>query len=238
MEDYNPRIEDNAYNDPTATYDEPDYSRRASSPFTDYNSTQTADTTVDSLYSSQPQNSNYNPSPSYNDGFTAPQQPGYASTQPQSAYQTYGSAPAPQPQQSGYYGQSYGQPAPVAYQTPTPAYNAPAPAPVAPQPQYNQGPAPAPYAPQPAPNVYPKSKGVAVILGFFLGSLGAHNFYLGYYGKGIAQLLLTLIGWMFFFIGPAVAGIWAIVEIIQILVATPGSLHNKDARGVDMVWWN
>ena len=40
-----------------------------------------------------------------------------------------------------------------------------------------------------------KSKFLAGILAILLGSLGIHNFYLGYNGKGIAQLLL----WVFFF---------------------------------------
>lgn len=63
----------------------------------------------------------------------------------------------------------------------------------------------------------PKSMVAAALLAFFLGGLGIHNFYLGYSGKGIAQLLLTLIGWVFFMIGPVVAGIWALVEFIMIL---------------------
>ena len=62
-----------------------------------------------------------------------------------------------------------------------------------------------------------KNKIVAALLAFFLGGLGIHNFYLGYKGKAIAQLLLSLIGWILI-IGPAVSGIWAFVEFIMILV--------------------
>lgn len=36
-----------------------------------------------------------------------------------------------------------------------------------------------------------KSKLTAGLLGIFLGGLGIHNFYLGYTGKGIAQICLS-----------------------------------------------
>lgn len=72
-----------------------------------------------------------------------------------------------------------------------------------------------------------KSKIAAGLLGIFLGYLGVHNFYLGYNGKAIAQLLLTLVGWLACGIGPVVASIWGLVEGILILV---GSIH-QDANG-------
>ena len=49
-----------------------------------------------------------------------------------------------------------------------------------------------------------KSKLAAGLLGIFLGCFGVHNFYLGNTGKAVAQLLLTVIGWIIF-IGPAIA---------------------------------
>lgn len=61
-----------------------------------------------------------------------------------------------------------------------------------------------------------KSKVVAALFAFFLGGLGVHNFYLGYIGKGIAQLLLTLVGWLFIF-GPIISSIWAFIEFICLL---------------------
>ena len=72
-----------------------------------------------------------------------------------------------------------------------------------------------------------KSKLAAGILGVVLGSLGIHNFYLGYTSKGIAQLLLTLVGWQAFGIGPIIAWTWGLIEGIQILT---GSI-NQDANG-------
>lgn len=73
----------------------------------------------------------------------------------------------------------------------------------------------------------PKSKLAAGLLGIFLGSFGIHNFYLGYTGKGVAQLLITICTC---FYGSLITGIWGLVEGIMILT---GSI-NKDARGVPL----
>ncbi|MBQ7793161.1 MAG: TM2 domain-containing protein [Clostridia bacterium] len=54
-----------------------------------------------------------------------------------------------------------------------------------------------------------KSKLVAGILGILLGGWGVHNFYLGYNGKGIAQILLS------FCFG--IGAIWGLIEGILIL---------------------
>ena len=70
----------------------------------------------------------------------------------------------------------------------------------------------------------PKQWIVAVILAFFLGTLGVHNFYLGYTTKGIIQLVLTLT-----FIGLIVSGIWAFIDFIMLLMRA-GSFAT-DAQG-------
>lgn len=38
-----------------------------------------------------------------------------------------------------------------------------------------------------------KSKIAAGLFGIFLGAFGVHNFYLGYTGKAVAQLLITVL---------------------------------------------
>ena len=70
----------------------------------------------------------------------------------------------------------------------------------------------------------PKQWIVAVLLAFFLGTLGIHNFYLGYTTKGIIQLVLTLT-----FIGLIVSGIWAFIDFIMLLMRS-GS-YAYDAQG-------
>lgn len=62
----------------------------------------------------------------------------------------------------------------------------------------------------------------AGLLGIFLGGLGIHNFYLGYTGKAIAQIVLSLCF--------GAGAIWGLIEGIMILTGT----INKDANGVPL----
>ena len=62
---------------------------------------------------------------------------------------------------------------------------------------------------------YPqKSRIAAALLAFLFGIFGVHNFYLGYTGKAIAQLLVTLLSCCMLFF---VSGIWGVVDGILIL---------------------
>lgn len=69
-----------------------------------------------------------------------------------------------------------------------------------------------------------KSKLAGGLLGIFLGSFGVHNFYLGYTGKAVAQLLITLLTCGF---GAFVSSVWGLIEGILILT---GSI-NVDGNG-------
>ena len=73
-------------------------------------------------------------------------------------------------------------------------------------------------------NSQSKSKIAAGLLAIFLGSLGVHNFYLGFTGKAIAQLLISILScgtlsWA--------SAIWGLIEGILILT---GSM-NVDSDG-------
>ena len=68
------------------------------------------------------------------------------------------------------------------------------------------------------------SRIVAGILGIVLGYFGVHNFYLGYTGKAVAQLLITLLSC---FILSPISAIWGLIEGILILV---GNI-DEDADG-------
>ncbi len=72
-----------------------------------------------------------------------------------------------------------------------------------------------------------KSKITAGILGIFLGMFGVHNFYLGYTGKGVAQLLLTLLTC---FIASPITEIWAFIEGVLILTGGIGT----DGKGIPL----
>ena len=69
----------------------------------------------------------------------------------------------------------------------------------------------------------PKSKTTFILLGIFLGGIGAHNFYAGYNNKAIIQLLVSLLTG---FIGSIFISIWAIIEVCTVTV---------DANGQPMV---
>lgn len=69
-----------------------------------------------------------------------------------------------------------------------------------------------------------KSKMAAGLLGIFLGVFGVHNFYLGYTGKAVAQLLITVLSC--FFLSP-VSAIWGLIEGIMILAGNT----NTDSSG-------
>lgn len=66
-----------------------------------------------------------------------------------------------------------------------------------------------------------KSRVTYILLALFLGGIGIHNFYAGYTGRGVSQLLLMLFtGW---FGGFVIVYIWVLIEMLVV---------NKDARGV------
>ena len=71
-----------------------------------------------------------------------------------------------------------------------------------------------------------KSTGAAYLLWFFLGSFGAHRFYLGQTGTAIAQLLLLFLGWIPLFIGWAALGIWLLVDAFLI----PGLIEQQNMK--------
>lgn len=81
-----------------------------------------------------------------------------------------------------------------------------------------------------------KSKIAAGLFGIFLGIFGVHNFYLGYTGKAVAQLSVTIVGFLLtccFGLGILLilaVEIWGLVEGILILT---GSI-STDANGVTL----
>ena len=113
---------------------------------------------------------------------------------------------------------------------PTPGSTA---SPISPQPTTMSSPFQKPHQPSPGPaqaatapantpqhaNIVvvrsQKSRGLYIILGLFLGCLGIHNFYAGYYGRGAAQLLITIVlGW--FIVGLIITAVWALFDICTI----------------------
>lgn len=170
-----------------------------------------------------------NPGTSGQDGF-----PNQGSTSNQESPYDQG---APQYQASQQQNPQYGQYGNPPYQGFPQYQNAPnyQSGPTGPMPGYQQ-----PYGSYPGqtptgvPYGYvPREKIVAGLLAIFLGGLGVHNFYLGYTGKAIAQLLLTIVGWIIV-VGPIVAVVWSLIEGILILSSNWGSPWHRDAKGVEL----
>lgn len=67
-------------------------------------------------------------------------------------------------------------------------------------------------------NVSPKSRLVALLLCFFLGTFGIHRFYVGKIGTGIL-MIITLGGF----------GLWVIVDLVVIAI---GAFTDADGRAV------
>ena len=138
--------------------------------------------------------------------------PGYDEATATPGSTTYGTAYDAQ--------QGYGVPGPdaneqAAYAAGQQAYGQPAYG----QPAYGQ-----PAYGQPFAAGAPKQWIVAVLLAFFLGTLGIHNFYLGYTTKGVIQLVLTIT-----VIGIFVSGPWALIDFIMLIMRS-GS-YATDAQG-------
>lgn len=76
-------------------------------------------------------------------------------------------------------------------------------------------------------NAKQKSKVAAGILGLLFGSLGVHNFYLGYTGKAVAQLLMTILSCGLL---TPISALWGFIEAILILT---GDI-STDANGVSL----
>lgn len=138
------------------------------------------------------------PGGTYGNGQPYGQSAAYGSSVPAygSAAPAYGQPTQPAQPAQPIYGQPTYGPTDYAQSAQTPYYQEPT------QPQYTQSAynQPPTYAQQtyyqatqqqPGYGYAQKSKIVAGLLGLFLGTLGVHNFYLGYTGKAVAQLLLT-----------------------------------------------
>ncbi len=76
-----------------------------------------------------------------------------------------------------------------------------------------------------------RKKIVAGLLAIFIGSLGIHNFYLGFKNKAIAQLLISVLS--FGFLSPVVV-VWSFVEGVLILRSKPGTKWHQDVDGAEL----
>ena len=82
---------------------------------------------------------------------------------------------------------------------------------------------PIPHQPRPAPVAGRKTRTAFVLLGLFLGGLGIHNFYAGYTGRAVSQLLITI--FTFWLIVPIIiVGIWVLIEVCVVTEDASGQI--------------
>lgn len=87
----------------------------------------------------------------------------------------------------------------------------------------------------PARTESPKSKIAAILLAFFLGNWGIHNFYTGHTSRGAIQLVMGIIGWAS---APVAIGflilvplwIWVFVEFIMLIVGSGEYKYDSEGR--------
>ncbi|PRQ11237.1 TM2 domain-containing protein [Corynebacterium sp. 13CS0277] len=74
-----------------------------------------------------------------------------------------------------------------------------------------------------------KSRAIAALLCFFLGSFGVHDFYSGYHIRGVIKLGVSLSLVLLWFFIPFV-WLWCLLDFIMIL--TRSGWYATDARGI------
>ena len=69
-------------------------------------------------------------------------------------------------------------------------------------------------------NLNGQDKIVMILIAFFLGALGVHNFMMGENKKGILRLVLTLVGALTCGITMLIAEIFALIDLVKIAMGT------------------
>ena len=71
---------------------------------------------------------------------------------------------------------------------------------------------------QPKSTAKSRCRTSAGVLGIVVGALGIHNFYMGYIGRGLVQLLVSVLGcWFTGGLSVLAMGLWSLIEGILIL---------------------
>lgn len=138
----------------------------------------------------------------------APEPPAEPQPTVQGQY-TYNYNTPPAPNQNYTQGQPYSQPY-AGYQPPN--YTAQS---------YRPQPPQQPMYTTPPIGYQQKSRLAAGLLALMLGSLGIHNFYMGFNGRGTVQLLLSLLGGVLTCgLGTVAAAVWGLIEGVMLLSST------------------
>ena len=74
---------------------------------------------------------------------------------------------------------------------------------------------------------------IYIVLAFFLGLIGVHNFYAGYWGRALSQLCLTIIAPWFLFVPLIGVNLWVLIEILFVNHGARGILFNGNRK---IIW--
>jgi TM2 domain-containing membrane protein YozV len=66
----------------------------------------------------------------------------------------------------------------------------------------------------------------AGVCGILLGALGVHKFILGYTSEGVLMLMITIVGFWFFLLGPVLMGIFGVIEGIIYLTKSDAAFSS------------
>ena len=80
----------------------------------------------------------------------------------------------------------------------------------------------------------PKSGIVYILLAFFLGTLGVHNLYAGFWKRGLTQLFLTLFSPLFLFLPLMITSLWALLELLFKNKAANGHIMSGNRK---LIWF-
>lgn len=74
---------------------------------------------------------------------------------------------------------------------------------------------------------------IYLVLAYFTGTIGLHNFYAGYYKRGGIQLFLTLIAFYMYYLPLIVTAVWALLEFLFVNHSANGA---RFRGSLSMIW--
>ena len=81
----------------------------------------------------------------------------------------------------------------------------------------------------------PRNGIIYILLAFFFGAIGLHNFYAGYWGRGLSQLCLSLIAPWFLYIPLLFVSIWVLLELLFVNKDSHGKLMQGNRRIINIL---
>ncbi len=78
----------------------------------------------------------------------------------------------------------------------------------------------------------PKNGLIYILLAFFLGTIGVHNFYAGFLKRGLIQLFLTVMSPLFLFLPLMFTSVWALLELLFKNTSSDGHIMSGNRKAI------